>query len=260
MLGHDAEADSLDAEAASLRRAIRERYWCPGVGGAPGFFALALDGAKRRVASIASNMGHLLWCGVPSDAEALDVGRHLGGPGLASGWGLRTLSREMDGFNPISYHVGSVWPHDTGIACEGLRRFGLDAPALSLAEDLMDALVPFDHRLPELFGGHERGPGDAPVPYPTACRPQAWAAGVPLQLATMFLGIEPDVPGGRVSLCPALPAALDSLEVRGIRFPGGRLSVRVDTRDGLTILEAPDDLVVEVHRPGPHPQPGGDPD
>jgi glycogen debranching enzyme len=251
MLGHDAEADAVDAEAASLRDLVRERYWCPGVGGAPGFFALALDGAKRQVASVASNMGHLLWCGVPSDAEAVDVGRHLTGPGLASGWGLRTLSREMDGFNPISYHVGSVWPHDTGLACEGLRRFGLDGPALSLAEDLMGTLVPFDHRLPELFGGHEREPGDVPVPYPTACRPQAWAAGVPLQLATMFLGIEPDVPAGRVSLCPALPAGLEFLEVKGIRFPGGRLSVQVDRRAGLTILQAPEDLVVEVRRPGP---------
>ena len=115
---------------------------------------------------------------------------------------MRTLSRRMAGFNPISYHVGSVWPHDTALACEGLRRFGLDGPALGLAGDLIEAMVLFDHRLPELFGGHDRGPADVPVPYPTACRPQAWAAGVPLQLATMFLGLEPRRPDGRVALGP----------------------------------------------------------
>ena len=249
-LGHDREADSLDAEAETLRDLIRERYWCAGADGEPGFFALALDGRKRRVASVASNMGHLLWCGVPSDGEAAEVARHLVGPELACGWGLRTLSRRMVGFNPISYHVGSVWPHDTALACEGLRRFGLDMPALGLAGDLMDALALFDHRLPELFGGHDREPGDVPVPYPTACRPQAWAAGVPLQLATMFLGLEPNVPDGRVSLRPALPNGLSTLEVRGIPFPGGPLSVRVDREAGTQVLEAPDDLVVELRPAG----------
>ena len=107
----------------------------------------------------------------------------------------------------------------------------------------------FDHRLPELFGGHDREPGDTPTPYPAACRPQAWAAGVPLQLATMFLGLEPDVPEGRLLLAPALPPGLDTLEVRGIVFPGGPLSVRVDRHGAVQVLEAPADLVVEL-RPG----------
>ncbi len=249
-LGQEREAVTLDHEAESLRGLIRERYWCEGADGGPGFFALALDGDKRRVASLASNMGHLLWCDVPSDREAEDVARHLVDPGLASGWGLRTLSRRMAGFNPISYHVGSVWPHDTALACEGLRRFGLDEPALRLAGDLMEALPPFDHRLPELFGGHDREPGDVPVPYPSACRPQAWAAGVPLQLATMFLGLEPHVPEGRVSLSPALPPGLSALEVHGIPFPGGPLSVRVDRAVGTQIMEGPEDLVVELRGGG----------
>ncbi len=249
-LGHEREAATLDAEADSLRRLIRERYWCDGADGAPGFFALALDGDKHRVASVASNMGHLLWCDVPSDQEAAEVARHLVGPALASGWGLRTLSQRMAGFNPISYHVGSVWPHDTALACEGLRRFGLDEPAMRLAGDLMEALPPFDHRLPELFGGHEREPGDVPVPYPSACRPQAWAAGVPLQLATMFLGLEPHVPEGRVSLSPALPTGLSALEVRDIPFQGGPLSVRVDRAAGTQIIESPGDLVVELRGAG----------
>ena len=245
-LGEGRDAAALDVEAEALRDLIREKYWCAGADGGPGFFALALDGRKRRVASIASNMGHLLWCDVPSDRQAGEVARHLAGPELASGWGLRTLSRRMAGFNPISYHVGSIWPHDTALASEGLRRFGLDEPALALAGDLMEALALFDHRLPELFGGHDREPGDVPVPYPTACRPQAWAAGVPLQLATTFLGLEPHVPDGRVSLRPALPKNLRTLEVRGIPFPGGPLSVRVGREGGTEILESPADIVVEL--------------
>jgi glycogen debranching enzyme len=152
----------------------------------------------------------------------------------------------MAGFNPISYHVGSVWPHDTALACEGLRRYGLDAAALALADDLISAMILFDHRLPELFGGHDREPGDTPTLYPTACRPQAWAAGVPLQLATMFLGLEPHVPDGRLELKPALPAGLDSLEAWGIAFPGGPLSVRVDKGAGTQVLAAPDGLVIEL--------------
>ncbi|MDX6555231.1 MAG: hypothetical protein QOD86_1426 [Miltoncostaeaceae bacterium] len=248
-LGEEAEADAIDAEAASLRALIRDRFWMPGTGSEPGAFALALDGGKRQVDSIASNMAHLLWCDVPSDDEAAQVARHLAGPDLASGWGLRTLSRRMAGFNPISYHVGSVWPHDSALACEGLRRYGLDDAALVLVDDLIAALAAFDHRLPELFGGHDREPGDTPTPYPTACRPQAWAAGVPLQLATMLLGLEPHVPDGRVRLAPALPAGLDSLEVRGIAFPGGPLSVRVDRREGTRVMEAPDDMVIELRPP-----------
>lgn len=248
-LGDDRAAGELDDEAAALRDLIRDRYWHPGTGGAPGFFALALDGGKRQVDSVASNMAHLLWCDVPSANEAEQVARHLAGPAMASGWGLRTLSRHMEGFNPISYHVGSVWPHDTALACEGLRRYGLDEPALALAADLMSAMVLFDHRLPELFGGHDREPGDTPTPYPTACRPQAWAAGVPLQLATMFLGLEAHVPDGRLELRPRLPPGLDTLEVRGIAFPGGPLSVHVDREAGTQILEAPGDLVIELRSP-----------
>ncbi len=244
-LGEDREASDLDDEAAILRDLIRDRYWISGNDGQPGYFALALDGHKRRVGSVASNMAHLLWCDVPSHDEAVQVARHLAGPEMASGWGLRTLSRAMTGFNPISYHVGSVWPHDTALACEGLRRYGLDEPAMALADDLISAMTLFDHRLPELFGGHDREPGDTPTPYPTACRPQAWAAGVPLQLATMFLGLEPHVPEGRLQLNPRLPAGIDALEVRGIGFPGGRLSVRID-KSGVQVIDAPDGLVVEL--------------
>ena len=249
-LGHAREAGGVDDEATALRAAIRSRYWIPGEDGRAGYFALALDGAKTRVDGMASNMAHLLWCDVPSRDEAAQVALHLAGPEMASGWGLRTLSRRMGGYNPISYHVGSVWPHDTAIACEGLRRYGLDGAALKLADDLISAMALFDHRLPELFGGHDREPGDTPTPYPTACRPQAWAAGVPLQLATMFLGLDPHVPEGRLDLAPALPAGIDTLEVRGIAFPGGPLSVRIDRGGGTQVLEAPRDLMIALRPTG----------
>jgi glycogen debranching enzyme len=117
---------------------------------------------------------------------------------------------------------------------------------MALADDLISAMTLFDHRLPELFGGHDREPGDTPTPYPTACRPQAWAAGVPLQLATMFLGLDPHVPDGRLQLNPRLPAGIDALDVRGIGFPGGRLSVRIDRESGVQVIDAPDGLVVEL--------------
>lgn len=242
-LGHAGEADEVDAEAEALREAIRERYWVPGD---PGWYAIALDGDKRRVDAVASNMGHLLWCGVPTDAEARQIARHLLSPELASGWGLRTLSSAMSGYNPISYHVGSVWPHDTAIACEGLRAYGLVEESLALAEQLLAALRMFGLRLPELFGGHARGTDDAPIPYPTACRPQAWAAGVPLQLATMFLHIEPFLDERRIDLSPVLPPSIHALQIEGIAFPTGALGVRVE-RSGVTqVLSTPDGIAVEI--------------
>ncbi len=190
-------------------------------------------------------MGHLLWCDVPSADEAEQVAAHLSGDALASGWGLRTLSSEMAGFNPISYHAGSVWPHDTAIAVEGLRRYGLDAAALALAGPLIEAGAHFGGRLPELFGGHRRGAADVPIPYPNACRPQAWAAGVPLSLVTTLLGLEPDIPGGRIVIDPVLPPGVRLLEAHDIRFPGGALSVDVDHR-GPRLVSVPAGVVVEL--------------
>jgi len=244
-LGFHAEAADLSAEAAQLRSLIRHRYWHPGADGAPGYFAMALDGDKRQVDSITSNMAHLLWSGVPTQSEAEQVGAHLASPAMASGWGLRTLSDQMAGFNPISYHVGSVWPHDTVIACEGLRRYGLDEVAMRLAGDLLDALAIFDDRLPELFGGHRREPGDFPVPYPTACRPQAWAAGVPLAVATMCMGLQPDVPAGTITVDPTLPKGLRRVELHGIPFPGGELSLTYGA-DGARPLSIPEGLRLKL--------------
>ncbi|HXT44891.1 MAG TPA: glycogen debranching N-terminal domain-containing protein [Pseudonocardiaceae bacterium] len=246
-LGHHSEADDLIADAKELRELIRRRYWQPSADGRPGSFALALDHDKRQVDSITSNMAHLLWCGVPSPQEAEQVASQLASPAMSSGWGLRTLSTDMAGYNPISYHLGSVWPHDTLIACEGLRHYGLDDVAMRLVGELLDALAIFDDRLPELFGGHRREPDDFPVPYPTACRPQAWAAGVPLAIVALCLGLQPDVPARTVTLNPALPKGLHRLEVHGIPFPEGELSISHDG-DTTIVIETPPGLRVTTPR------------
>ena len=247
--GEPGEADELVAEAAELREVIRRRFWMPAKGGAPGCFALALDGDKQQVDAIASNQSHLLWCGVPNGEEARQVAQVLAGSTISSGWGLRTLASTMAGYNPLGYHVGSVWPHDTAIACEGLCRYGLHVVSHRLAGALLDALDLFELSLPELFGGQARTDGDAPVPYPTACRPQAWAAGVPLQLATVFLGLEPQLTERRIVLAPSLPPRLERLVVRDLRFPTGVLSVAVSHTGGTELLEQPAGIAVEVAPP-----------
>jgi glycogen debranching enzyme len=243
--GDDTRAAEIDAEADAFAARIREEFWVPGLADTPGHFALALDGHKRRSEVVSSNMAHLLWCDIPTEAQAAEVARHLVSPEMASGWGLRTLSRATGGFNPISYHLGSVWPHDTHIAIEGLRRYSFDTEALLLTGQLLDALAAFDGRLPELFGGHAREELGFPVPYPTACRPQAWAAGVPPALIATLLGIEPDIPNRTIALAPRLPPGLTRLRVEGIRFPTGDLSVEVGA-SGVEVVAAPAQVRVEI--------------
>ena len=165
--------------AADLAGKFRERFWC---GSGPDRFpALALDRDKERVDSLSSNIGHLLGTGLLDPDEELAVARHLAGPELDSGWGLRTMSSAAGAYSPLSYHCGSVWPHDTAIAILGLHRAGLGAYAEGLAEGLMRAAVAFEYRLPELWSGE-----GAPVPYPTSCRPQAWSAAAAVVVATVL--------------------------------------------------------------------------
>ena len=155
--------------AADLAERFRAAFWCGS--GADAYPALALDGEKRRVDSLTSNIGHLLGTGLLSAEEELSVARRVAGPALDSGLGLRTMSDLDGGYNPLSYHCGSVWPHDTAIVLAGLQRAGLRAYGAGLAEGLLRASVAFGQRVPELWSGEGR-----PVPYPSACRPQAWSA------------------------------------------------------------------------------------
>jgi glycogen debranching enzyme len=181
------------AWAAGLAEAFRASFWLPA-----GYPALALDAGKQPVDSLTSNIGHLLATGLLTEDEEALVAARLSGPDMDSGFGLRTMSAGNAGYNPLSYHCGSVWSHDTAIVIRGLYRSGHGDVAARLADGLLSAAAAFDWRLPELFSGEERGP----VPYPAACRPQAWSAAAAGALAQALLGLDVDVPAGLVRIEP----------------------------------------------------------
>jgi len=218
--------------AAALQERFRAAFWVDG------YPAIALDGAKDPVAGRASNMGHLLGTGLLDADEEQLVADVLAGPELDSGFGLRTLSTAMTRFNPLGYHTGSVWPHDTAMAIQGLYATGHASVATSYVEGLLRAAEAFDYQLPELYGGRGLGEERTPTPYPLSCRPQAWAAAAAVASVVAALGIEPDVPGGSVAITPADSLPWQRLEVSGLRLGGDVLSVRVD-EGRLTVLEAP---------------------
>jgi glycogen debranching enzyme len=236
-------AQRWTAWAAALRERFRAAFWVDDDDPYP---AVALDGMKRQVDGVASNMGHLPATGLLDDVEIAHVARRLTRDDLNSGWGLRTLSADSPRFNPLSYHGGSVWPHDTAIAVYNLAVTGHGREAAALLNGLVAAAPFFGFRLPELFGGEQREPGGFPIPYPAACRPQAWSAGAALLLLRAALGLHPDVPGGRVLLQPMWPPPYRRLRVRGLRLAGGILSVTVDRDSGVTVDDAPDGLDVKV--------------
>ena len=185
--GDPARATALRAEARALQQRFEAAFWLPEAG----TYALALDGAKRPVDAIASNAGHCLWSGIASPVHAARLAERLLADDLFSGWGLRTLSTRMARYDPLSYHNGSVWPHDTVLVAAGLVRYGCTAAARRLLLGLLGAAARFPHqRLPELFGGQPRTPRGRPAPYPGACAPQAWAAGAIVLAADLLRQID----------------------------------------------------------------------
>ena len=219
--------------AADLQQRFRASFWVEDADGR--YPAVALDEDKRPVDGIASNMGHLLSSGILDAEETGWVARRLASPGMASGWGLRTLSSESGGFNPLSYHCGSVWPHDTAIAVWGLARTGHDQAARRLMRGLVRAAPEFNYRLPELFSGFAADSTAVPVPYPTACRPQAWAAAGALLMVRAVFGFEPDVPGRRLHLRPLVSAPFERLSVTGLVI--GADTIDLHLRDGRVIVD-----------------------
>jgi glycogen debranching enzyme len=192
----DAElAARLDREAAELRARFHDAFWVP----EGDYYALALDRDKRRVDSLTSNVGHLLWSGIVDAERAGALAEHLLGERLFSGWGVRTMAAGDGGYNPVEYHNGTVWPHDCSLIAHGLAEYGRRDEAERIAVALVEAADHFDGRLPEVFAGYPRTLAERPVEYPTASRPQAWAAGAPLLLArTLGLIPQSDVwPGGQ---------------------------------------------------------------
>jgi len=185
---HDlALADRLEREAADLKRRFNRDFWIED----GQYYAVALDADGRRVDSLTSNIGHLLWSGIVDKAKARAVARHLLGPRLFSGWGVRTMAEGDARYNPIGYHVGAVWPFDNSFIAWGLRRYGFREEAASIAAGILQAADIFAGRLPEAFGGYPRSVTRYPVEYPTACSPQAWSTGAPLLLLRVMLGLDP---------------------------------------------------------------------
>jgi len=210
-------ADALEKQAAALKRRFNRDYWVEG----DEYFALALDNEGKQVDTLTSNNGHLLWSGIVDRSKAKAVARHLVGPRLFSGWGVRTLAEGEGRYNPIGYHVGTVWPFDNSFVAWGLRRYGFKEEAAQIASGILDAAEFFDGRLPEAFGGYERSATKYPVQYPTACSPQAWSTGAPLLFLRTMLGLEPE--GEHLVIDPALPTTIGRLELLDIPGRWGRI-------------------------------------
>ncbi len=209
-------AERLERDAEELRARFDKAFWCDARGG---YYALALDGNKEPVDSLTSNVGHLLWSGIVLPERADAVVDQLMGEALWSGWGVRTMSATDAGFNPLAYHNGTVWPHDTSLIAWGLARYGRWPEAHRIIRRMLDAAAYFDYQLPEVFAGFSRTETPFPIPYPTAARPQAWAAGAPVLLLRLLLGIEPDrrrhVLG---TIAPEdLPAWAGAIRLTGVR-------------------------------------------
>lgn len=232
-------ARAYDERAEELRRRFDQAFWLE----QRSCYAVGLDADKRPIGSLTSNLGHLLWTGIAPEARATHLARHLASPALNSGWGLRTLASSEAGYNPLSYHCGSVWPHDTALAVAGLSRYGFDAESHALARALIDAATTSDGRLPELFGGFDRDDIAAPVPYPSSCSPQAWSSAAAMLVVRSMLGLEPDVPGNRLRIRARLPADIPRLELRRVRIGGARVDVVAD-QQGVTVTGTP--LAVQV--------------
>jgi len=210
-------ADELEKKAADLKRRFNRDYWVKD----SEYFALALDSDGKQVDSLTSNNGHLLWSGIVEKSKARAVARHLVGPRLFSGWGVRTLAAGEGRYNPIGYHVGTVWPFDNSFIAWGLRRYGFKQEAARIAKGILDAAEFFNGRLPEAFGGYEREATKYPVQYPTACSPQAWSTGTPLLLLRTMLGLEPI--GNYLVVDPAIPTDIGTLTVLDIPGRWGRV-------------------------------------
>lgn len=226
-MAYDAGDAALGAQladrAAQLKKRFNEEFWIP----ERGYYAIALDGKKRQVDACASNMGQCLWHGIVDEDKAAQVAKRLMSPEMFSGWGVRTLASDMGAYNPASYHNGSVWPHDNAIIVAGLLRYGFVAEAQRIAMALFDAAECSDGRLPELFCGLSRDELAAPVPYPTACSPQAWAATTPIRLVTSLMGYDVHVSRGGLWMDPALPESFGDMHITNAPLAGGRITITI---------------------------------
>ena len=234
LVGDEPTATRAIADAESLRRDFERDFWLEDEQS----YALAIDGDGRPCAAIASNPGHCLWTGIVDERRAALVAKRLLADDMFSGWGIRTLSAREPRYNPMSYHNGSVWPHDNAVAAAGFRRYRLLEHAITVTSALFDASRWFEHaRVPELFCGFARHPDHGPVTYPVACAPQAWAAGSTLQLLTALIGVDADAVHRRVTFhSPVLPPWLRFVEIHDLRVGRSTLDVAISRgRDGASV-------------------------
>ncbi len=246
----DEEADRhYRDKAARLKSAFNKHFWLED----KGYPAVGLDGDKRPIDSLTSNIGHCLWTGILDPPRARKVAARLMSPEMFTGWGIRTLASSMGSYNPVSYHNGSVWPHDSAIVAAGLMRYGFVAEAQRIALGLIEASEAFEGRLPELFCGFGRSEFSLPVRYPTSGSPQAWAAAAPFSLLRTLLRLDPWIPRLQVHLAPALPSELGDVKVVNVPLAGTRITIEVT--DGKTTVGGlpPDIQLLAEPRP---PLPG----
>lgn len=240
-------AARLAQQADQLRQRFQSAFWCEDLGS----YALALDGAKQPCRVLSSNAGHVLWSGLASDAHAQRIIDGLMAPDFFSGWGVRTIAAGQPRYNPMSYHNGSIWPHDNALIAAGMARYGRTEEAVRLLGSLFDASLHFDlHRLPELFCGFPRRSGAGPTLYPVACSPQAWAAATPFCILQACLGLEIDAQNLQISLhTPRLPPFIDWLRITRLGAPGPScdlLLTRHERSVGVEVLRKDADLRVSV--------------
>jgi glycogen debranching enzyme len=242
-LEHAEQATSLEVRAAIFRERFDAAFWDEELG----TYVLALDGQKRPCRVRTSNAGHALFAGIAKPERAARLVHSLMDAASFSGWGIRTLAVGEARYNPMSYHNGSVWPHDNAMIAEGFSRYGFEAEAAKLLEGLFAAAEQLElHRLPELFCGFPRRNGGGPTPYPVACAPQAWAAVAPLSLLASCLGMGFEPALGRVSFQrPVLPGFLERVVVRNLQLRGAKLDVglgRVQSQVGMAVLVRDGDI------------------
>jgi glycogen debranching enzyme len=216
-MGDGTEGEQWDARADLLRARFDDAFWMP----QHDHYAMALDGEKRPVDALASNQGHCLWTGIVEERRVDAVVESLLSPAMFTGWGVRTLADGMGAYNPVSYHNGSIWPHDNALLVAGLVRYGQHAAAARIARGLIETAAAFGGRLPELFCGFAREDLGFPVPYPTSCSPQAWAAATPIALVTSLLGIDPE----RSQIDNHVPQEWGRVRISGLHLGHSRVAV-----------------------------------
>jgi glycogen debranching enzyme len=222
MRGDHVQAEHWSERAEALRAAVEDKFWSEELG----FYALALDGEHRPCLVRASNPGHLLYVGLPTSERAARVIDRLSTPSFNSGWGLRTLARGEVRHNPMSYHNGSVWPHDTALCVAGMCRYGRKQQAVRVLTQTFEAAVHFGMRLPELFCGFQRQAAEPPIAYPVACLPQAWSSGAAFMMLQACLGVQINAHKNEIYVDrPELPAGINSLTLRGIAIGHARMNL-----------------------------------